>query len=429
MSKVYNYIIPRYGRLISDLNRPRPIANISFIPKAWTGSVNNRLLSSSTTSKMGSITPLVNRAVWLSSFTEPPSIIDLPVPEANAGTVVIRVLAAPIVPYTQLVHAGKIAALNLTLPLVPNPNAVGRVHAVGPDAVRLKPGDLVYIDATVRGRDDPSVMIMAGHHGGEGPEGRKLMQGEWRDGSLQQFQKVPLENVYPLDEQRLLGELGYSPALLQSIAHYSVAAGAILEAADVKIAETVVVGPCAGSFGGLAVELALTLGANVIGLGRSESKLRDMKEKLNHPRFSYVVMTGDDDADTAAILRATPNGKGADVVSDWSPGFVENPPFLFAAARTLKTRGRVVLSGGTPSNIQVPYTLTVHKDLTVKGKWMCSRQTLEYLIQIIEQGQLKIGVDSGTKLAVFSLDEHHDAYEHAAKHGAWRNYTVVAPNP
>ncbi|RSL54660.1 hypothetical protein CEP53_007366 [Fusarium sp. AF-6] len=377
---------------------------------------------------MASDTPTINRAVWLSSFTEPPSIINLPVPDATAGTAVISVLATPIVPYTNLVHSGKIPQLNLILPLVPNPNAIGRVHTVGPDAIRVKPGALVYVDATIHGRDNANVTIMAGHHGGEGPEGRKLMQGEWRDGSLQQFQKVPLENIYPLDEQRLTRDLGYTPAVLQSIAHYSVAGGAILEAADVKIAETVVVGPCAGSFRGLAVELALTLGANVIGIGPFEDELKRMKEVLNHPRFNYVAMTGDDDIDTAAILRATPNGLGADVISDWSPGFLESPPFLLAAARTLKTHGRVVLSGGTPGNIRVPYALMVQRGLDIRGKWMCSRQTLERVINMIEQGQLKIGAESGTKLDVFSLDEHRQATEHAAKHGGWRKYTAVIPN-
>ncbi|KAI8670046.1 ADH-zinc-N domain-containing protein [Fusarium sp. Ph1] len=358
---------------------------------------------------MGSYSP-TNRAVWLSSFDEPPTLIDLPIPDATAGTVVVRTLAAPIVPYTQLVHSGKLPQLNLSLPLVPNPNAVGRIHAVGPDAVRLKPGDLVYVDATIRGRDDPNVMIMMGHHGGEGSEGKKLMQGEWRDGSLQQYQRAPLENVYKLDEQKLLKQWGYSPAILQSIAHYSVAGGAIIEAADVKVAETVIIGPSSGSFGGLAVEVALTLGANAIALGRSEEKLIAMKEKLNNTRFSYVVMTGDNEIDTAAILAQTPNGAGADVVNDWTPGALKTAPFLAAAAGALKEKAESFL------------------DLQIMGKWMCEKSTLNKLINMMESGNLKVGVESGTEVAIFSLEQHEEAIQHAAKNGAWRNYTVIAPN-
>ncbi|GKU14160.1 unnamed protein product, partial [Fusarium langsethiae] len=150
--------------------------------------------------------------------------------------------------------------MNVQPPYVPNANAIGRVHAVGPDAVLVKAGDLVYVDSTARARDDPNnVMIMIWHLGCAGNAGQKLMQA-WRDGSLQQYQKVPLENVYPLDEQRLVGELHYDPAELLSIAYYCVPAGSLLEAADLKTAETVIVGPSGGNFGGLAVEIALTIG-------------------------------------------------------------------------------------------------------------------------------------------------------------------------
>ncbi|KAG7423062.1 alcohol dehydrogenase [Fusarium oxysporum f. sp. raphani] len=371
----------------------------------------------------------VNQALWLSSYTEPLSLKDLPIPAAAVGSVVVRVLAAPIVPYAGLVHSGKIPGLDLELPLVPNPNAVGRIYAVGPDAVMVKPGDLVYVDSTVRARDDPNVVIMSGHLNGAGAEGKKLMQGEWRDGSFQQYLKVPLENVHILDDQRLIEELGYSPAVLQSIAHYSVAGGAIMEVADVKVAETVVVGPSGGSFGGLAVEMALALGANVIALGRYEEKLAKMKKILGHPRLDYVVMTGDDDADAEAILRATPNGAGADVYSDWTPAGLEKAPYLAAAVRTLKRGGRVVLSGGSLGHVEIPYTLMLLKDLKVTGKLMCSRETLCRLIRMVERGQLKIGVESGTEVSVFTLDQHVKAIEHAAEHGGWRNYTVMAPNP
>ncbi|KAK7458987.1 hypothetical protein CaCOL14_003058 [Colletotrichum acutatum] len=370
-----------------------------------------------------------NRALWISSYSKPLEVIDLPIPDAPTGTVVVKILAAPIVPYAHLVHTGKLPQLNVHPPFVPNPNAIGRVHAVGPDAVRVKPGDLVYVDATTRGRDDPvNVMVMIGHLGGVGDAGQKLMK-EWRDGSLQQYQKVPLENVYPLDEKRLIGELGYDFAALSSIAHYSVAAGALLEAADIKVAETVVIGPSGGSFGGLAVEVALTVGANVIALGRSESKLAAMRAKLgDNPRLKTVVMTGDAAVDAQAILAATPNGAGADVFNDWTPGELKNPPYLEAAVRTLKREGRVILSGGASETLTLPYAVFELKNLKLIGKWMCERPTLLQLVRMVEGGQLRIGRESGAEIKVFSLDEHHEATEFARDNGGWRNYTVIAPN-
>ncbi|KAI5921455.1 GroES-like protein [Camillea tinctor] len=357
---------------------------------------------------MTSTTQTANRALWLSSYDEPLSIKELPIPEATTGTIVVRILAAPIVPYAYLAHTGKLAAFRLPLPYVPNPNAVGRVHAVGPDSVRLQPGDLVYVDATVRARDDPNV---------------------WRDGSLQQFQKLPLENAYPLNEHWLLRELGYPAPLLQAIAYYSVAAGAVMEAADVRAGETVVVGPSGGTFGGLAVEVALALGASVVALGRSEAKLSAMRDTLAAgDRFKYVVMTGDDGADAQAIIKATPDGAGADVYNDWSPAELAGPPYLAAAAQTLRRNGRVVLSGGTHGNLTIPYDLAMLKDLKIVGKWMCAPATLHRLIRMIERGALRIGEESGSRLKVFSLEEHHEAVEYARVNGGWRSYTAIAPN-
>ncbi|KAH9206217.1 chaperonin 10-like protein [Leptodontidium sp. 2 PMI_412] len=368
-----------------------------------------------------------NRALWLSSYDEPLSIKELPIPEAVSGTAVIRILGMPLTAVAHLFHTGKIPS-HVEPPYVPGPNGVGRVHALGPDAINLKVGNLVYADCTVRGRDDPDVMIMAGHLFGPTPASQNLGQA-WRDGSLQQYQRLPLENLYRLDEQRLLGDLAYTPAMLTNIAYCSVAGGAILEAASLTIGETVIIGPCGGAFSGVAVELALAIGANVVALGRSEEKLWTMKQKLNnHPFLTCVVMTGDQTADAAAILKATPKGQGADVYNDWTPGGFETPLFLGAAVQTLKQGGRIVLSGGAQRISNMSYFLFLTRNLTMTAKWMCSRATLFKVIKAIEHGQLALSTEAGSKYTVFPLEEYEQAAKHAAVNGAWRQYTVVAPN-
>lgn len=382
------------------------------------------------TVSMSSSDQITNRGLWIESYSQPPKVVPLPVPSATSGSVVTQVLASAIPSYAHLLHNGTIRLPNFPLPCVPNPNGIGRVHAVGNDAVRIKPGDLVYIDSTIRGRDDPGAIIMSGHVGGNNDLAKKLIEGEWRDGTLQKYHKSPLENIYPLDEKRLCGELGYSISMLAAISIYTVAAGAIIEAADVKVAETVVVGPSGGGFGGLAVEVALACGANVIALGRSAAKLEAMKTKLgNPPQLSYVVMTGDTEVDTAAILRQTPNGKGAEVYNDWTPADLQGPaPYMAAAVRALKREGRLVLSGGSTGTLPVSYLWIVMQDIQIKGKMMCSKKTIEQIIRMIEQGVLRIGLESGSELAEFSLDEYKKATEHAGKVGGWRNYTVLVPS-
>ncbi|KAF6844629.1 isopropanol dehydrogenase [Colletotrichum musicola] len=376
---------------------------------------------------MGDLTP-INLALVLPSFGAPLEKVELPIPEATTGTVVTRVLAAPVLPYTHLAHAGLLPQLSLKPPLIPNSAGIGRVHAVGPDAVRLKPGDLVYVKAQVEARDDPRTRIVIGHIGGSGPREKKLMEGEWKDGAFQQYQKVPLENCFLLNENRLCKELGYTPAVLQSLTMYAISAGAVIEAADLKPAETIVIGPSGGTFGGLALEISLALGANVIAIGRNEEKLAAMHKRINHPRLQYVAMTGNDEVDSKAILEKTPDGAGAEVYNDWTPGELPSPVYLAAASSVLKSEGRIVLSGGTMGGLGgINYAEAVFKDLQIIAKWVCHRKTLEQVIGMITQGLLRIGAESGTVTREFTLDEAEEAKEYARNCGGWRHYTVLSP--
>lgn len=373
--------------------------------------------------------PRSNRAVWLKSFISPPELVHLPVPEAGPGSVVIRVLSTWVPPYTAAIHDGSLAVFNLHLPLVPHPANVGRVHAVGPDAVRLEPGDLVYYNPWIKGRDDPTVQIIQGHHGGEGPAGAKLMQGEWRDGAMQQYQKVPLERVFPLNEQKLCGKLGYTAAELQELSLQTMVVGAVCEAARLQAGETIVIGPATGTFGPASVELALLLGANVIALGRDKKKLERLKGQLGDPdRFQYVVMTGAEEVDASAILAATPNGQGVEVFNDWTSGSLETPPFFSAALKALKPEGRVVLSGAPSGQISIPYAYAMHKNLHIIGKIMVEREGIESTIRMVESGFLKMGTLAGAEVTCFPLEKHHEALEHARRYGGYKNYTFVTPN-
>lgn len=396
--------------------------------------------------------PKTNRALLLTSFTSPPSLTTLPLPSeshhSQTGTVLLKVLSTLIIPYTSLIHSGALASANLPgpLPLVPNANGVARVVSAPPDALYLRPGQLVYMDCTIHARDDPipqNPINIAGHFAGL--PGDPVVQNfvkngpAWhsKSGTLQEYVSLPLENVYPLDEEILLkgGSFGYTPERLAALTCYTIAAGGMMEAGKPKVGETVVVGPSGGAISGAAVEIALALGAGrVIILGRDEGKLRDMKTRLlpggGQQKVEYVVMSGDEEADAESIKAKTPKGEGADLYNDWTPGALERPPYLAAAVRAMKKRGRVVLSGSPSGKLELPYAYVVGRDLTFTGKNMFSRETTYDLIRLIEQGVLDIGTDkggAGVELKVFGLEEHQAAIKHA-EGGGWRNYTVVTPN-
>jgi alcohol dehydrogenase len=79
---------------------------------------------------------------------------EVPDPEARGGEVVVEVLAASVAPYAAEVFGGK-RNYPLVPPVVPGVGGVGRIVHVGPDATRLRVGDLVRCDSTVRSRTTP----------------------------------------------------------------------------------------------------------------------------------------------------------------------------------------------------------------------------------------------------------------------------------
>jgi NADPH:quinone reductase-like Zn-dependent oxidoreductase len=92
------------------------------------------------------------QALVLHSFTSPLSLETRPIPTLTPGSAIIRVLATYILPYQrQVFNAARPVAL--TLPLVPGNACIGRVEAVGSDAVSLSPGKLVFADIAISARD------------------------------------------------------------------------------------------------------------------------------------------------------------------------------------------------------------------------------------------------------------------------------------
>ena len=96
------------------------------------------------------------KAAVLKAFGSPLAIETMPEPVLGTGEVIVDVAASGVLAYANEVFSGERKYL-LELPVVPGPGAIGRVRATGPDATRLRPGDWVYCDPTVRSRDNARV--------------------------------------------------------------------------------------------------------------------------------------------------------------------------------------------------------------------------------------------------------------------------------
>ena len=247
-----------------------------------------------------------HKAVVLSALDKPVSIESVPTPAAELGSAIVRVLAAKLQSYTREIFNGTRPYV-LSLPLVPGPSCIGRIVSTGPDATALKPGQLVFCDPTITARDDADCNFQLGMHGGLSEGSRKLMDGPWRHGTYAEVAKLPLENCFPLDEERLCGAkpdgLGYKIEELLAISTGLVPFGG-LEEAGVGAGTTVIVAPATGKFSGAAVLVALAMGAKVIAVGRNANGLEKLKQFPGAERLTTVQLVSDAQKDTGALLAA-----------------------------------------------------------------------------------------------------------------------------
>ena len=136
---------------------------------------------------------IVKAAVW-KEIGSALSVEEVAAPDVVPGEVVVDVLAAPVLSYTDRVLSGERAFL-VELPMIPGPGAVGRVRALPPDATKLQVDDLVYCDSTIRARDDADCpeMILQGWTA-RGPGGLRL-QRYFKHGAFAERMRLPIENV------------------------------------------------------------------------------------------------------------------------------------------------------------------------------------------------------------------------------------------
>jgi NADPH:quinone reductase-like Zn-dependent oxidoreductase len=354
------------------------------------------------------------------------ALTHIPVPgPPHSGQVVVRVLATPVLSYTGAILSGA-RPYPLPTPHVFGMGAVARVEAVGPDATVIAPGQLVLVDITLRARDDPDTVALLGFYVGDTPAAQRLARNAWRDGTYTERATVPLENVFALDEDMLVHQRGYTPAVLCSMLAPLVGFAGLC---DVGLApgETVLIAPATGAFSSAAVHAALAMGACVVAAGRNAGTLKALKDTFGSTgRLKTVQLYGDLDTDTAAFRAASPCA-GADVFLDFSPPAAAGSAHFAAGLAALRTRGRCVLAGGVRGPVEIPsYVQFMHKSLRIQGSYMVERAHVLRLIKMLEAGLLKLGEKAGlTQINHFRLDDADEAIKVAAAQPSFGSITVL----
>lgn len=358
------------------------------------------------------------KAAVLNNFGEKLSVEQAPDPVIGTGEVLVDVVAAPVLSYTNEVLSGARRYL-LPTPVVPGAGAVGQVRAVGPDATRLQPGDWVFCDPTVRSRDGahtPDITLQGASARGEG--GQKL-QRYFRDGTFAEQVRVPTENAAPI------GSLDPAQAgRWCAVGTLLIAYGGLL-AMDFRPGETLLVSGATGNFGSATVALALAMGARcVIAPGRNVAVLGDLRKRFGE-RLIPVRLTGDGDTDTTAMRAAAPGA--IDTVLDFLPPSAA-AGVARAAIMTLRQGGRAILMGGVGmlggEDLSLPYPWIMRNLITVRGQWMYDTAAIPGLVGLVRSGLLDLGHWAVTE---FPLAEVNDAVDHAAANAGPFKLTVLKP--
>ncbi|WP_167409489.1 alcohol dehydrogenase catalytic domain-containing protein [Streptomyces africanus] len=358
------------------------------------------------------------RAAVLTQFGAPLTVREVPDPEAGGGEVVVEVLAASVAPYAAEVFSGE-RNYPLVPPVVPGIGGVGRVVHVGPDATRLRPGDLVWCDSTVRSRDEaltPDITLQGWSSRGEG--GARLAR-YLHDGSFAELMRVPTENVFPLP-----AAAGDDPARWAALGMHVIPYGGLL-AGGLAAGETLLVSGATGNLGSSAVAVALAMGAGrVVAPGRNQAALGLLADRFG-PRLRPVPLTGDEAGDRAAMSAAADGP--IDMVIDLLPPSAPSSAAR-TAAMTVREYGRVVLMGGVGmlggDDLALPYPWIMRNSITVRGQWMYPRTANVGIIRLLASGTLDLTTE---RVRSFGLNAVNEAVTYAASHGGPFDRTTLTP--
>ncbi|EXJ63912.1 hypothetical protein A1O7_00247 [Cladophialophora yegresii CBS 114405] len=373
--------------------------------------------------------PPTHRALRQDVYAEPPTVQTVATPQPTPGSAVLKVLQAGILNYTKDVYNG-VRKHPYPVPLTLGQSAVARVVALGEDATTLKIGNLCLLDITIRGRDDidrsAGATFLSAIVQGFTPASARLMADAWRDGTYAEYVRWPLENCYVLDEDRLFNKLGYQMGDLMYMTKLMVPYGGLGSLCmDLKPGETVVVYPATGGFGSAAVHLCLDLGAGrVICMGRNVEALEGLKSAATpekRPRIETVPLSGRWEEDLK-VLKSL--GGNIDVFFDISPP-TAGKEVLKAGMVALRHGGRMCIMGGGDQDIPLPNGVFMHKDLTLKGKWMYEPMDVKRLISLVEAGIVKLHRQGeavtpygASVVAKFSLEDWQKAFNEGERVGS-----------
>lgn len=260
------------------------------------------------------------KAIVCKSWGLPDTLVveDLPDAAPGPGEVAIDVHAAGVNFPDVLIIQNKYQ-FKPDLPFTPGSELAGVVRAVGDGVAHVKAGDKVLAFVSL--------------------------------GAFAQQAVAPAKAVVPMPPG-----LDFDTAAAFTLT-YGTSHHAVVDRAQLKAGETMLVLGAAGGVGLAAIEIGKALGARVIAAASSDEKLAICKEHGADATINYAT------EDLREAIKAATDGKGPDVIYDPVGGIYAEPAF-----RSIAWRGRYLVIGFANGEIpKLPLNLPLLKGASLVG--------------------------------------------------------------
>lgn len=331
------------------------------------------------------------------------AIIDVPVPEVQAGEVLVKVTAGSICGSDLHMYLGHKGYSWVDYPIVLGHEVTGSVEAVGNEVDKAILGKRVVVNPyipcnrcenCINSREN---ICEAGTRTLTAPP-RSLQFGFRKNGGMAEYMVVPGDNVLPVGD----GVPDSIAAILESIA---VGVHAVNKAGEIKNQDIVIFGP--GPIGLGITAVCKGLGANriiVAGLSDDQGRL-EIAEKLG---AIALTINDNDFSNIITLLQENP----ARVIFDCSghPSVPEN------SIHVLKKGGELILVGISTGKFSLPMDYMVRGEICIKGTYGTNKESF---LQAINYAGLPQFTFEHIITHKFKLEESVAAFEAArAKKGA-----------
>lgn len=294
----------------------------------------------------------------------------LPTPEPKAGEVLIEIQAASL-NFPDLLIVQNKYQMKPELPFVPGSEYAGVVRAVGEGVTHLKVGQAV------------ACLSGTGGFGTHTLAPAKLC--------------MPLPDGFPAVDAAAF------------IMIYATSWHALMDRAQLKAGETVLVLGAAGGVGTAAIQLAKAAGARVIAAASTDDKCALCREQGADETLNYT--THAPDGSFRDEVKRLTGGKGPDVIYDPVGGAFAEPAF-----RSIAWRGRYLVVGFASGPIpSLPLNLALLKGASVVGVFwgdfsrrepQANAEMMQTLAGLYLKGQIKPVIDR-----TLPMSELKQAYE------------------